>query len=111
MGLDALNGNGITVKICYLIQDRATVPPNDPLKRVRRGRILLFVVIQIFGFGVTMAITQTIGVFVHLSATKLFTYCDIASCDRLSGHHLTADPFAHGDHPEASIHRGGTGDP
>lgn len=61
MGLDALNANGITTKIYYLIRDKATVTSKEPLQRVRRSRILLFVVIQLVGFGATMVITQTIG--------------------------------------------------
>ena len=63
MGLDALNANGITIKIYYLIRDRTTIPQNEPLRRTRRSRILLFVVTQLLGFGATMAITQTIGIF------------------------------------------------
>jgi hypothetical protein len=114
MGLDALNCNGITTKICYLIRDSATVLPNDPFKRVRCSRIWLFVVIQLFAFGATMAITQTVGVFCFLvrsPASRLSTDSDIASCGRVSNHHLTAHPFAQNDHPQASVHRGGIGDP
>jgi len=61
MGLDALNTNGITTKIYYLIRDRATVSPKEPFRKVRRSRLLLFVVVQLLGFGATMAVTQTIG--------------------------------------------------
>lgn len=63
MGLDALNCNGITAKIYYLIRERVTVPSDEPLKKVRPNKILLFVAIQIVGFCATMAITQTIGMF------------------------------------------------
>ena len=71
MGLDALNTNGITKKIYYLIRDRATVLPKEPLRKVRRSRLLLFVAIQLLGFGVTMTITQTIGMFDLLARAKL----------------------------------------
>jgi len=79
MGLDALNGNGITKKIYYLIQDKATILSSEPLGRVRRSRILLFVVTQIICFGATMAITQTIGVsnpLVRVPAPERFTHSD-----------------------------------
>ena len=61
MGLDELSGNGITRKIQYLFTDRAMTPYNEPLHRVRKTRILLFVAVQLFAFGATFAITQTIG--------------------------------------------------
>ncbi|KAF7981484.1 hypothetical protein HWV62_33535 [Athelia sp. TMB] len=61
MGADALQGNGITVKIMYLIQDRRLTPPSDPLRKVRKSRIILFVAVQLVGFGITFAITQTVA--------------------------------------------------
>ena len=63
MGVDALEGNGITRKILYFFRDRALTPADDPLRRVRKSRILLFVGVQLAGFGATMAVTQTIGTF------------------------------------------------
>ena len=61
MGLDELSGNGITQKIVYFLTDRAMTPYNEPLRRVRKTRILLFVAVQLIAFGATFAITQTIG--------------------------------------------------
>lgn len=61
MGADALASNGITQKILYLLRDRHLTSPNDPLRRVRKSRLLLFIGIQLIGFGATFAITQTIG--------------------------------------------------
>lgn len=61
MGADALQGSGITLKILYLVRDRALTAPNEPLRRVRPSRLLLFVAIQLVGFGATFAITQTVG--------------------------------------------------
>ena len=70
MGLDALNSNGITRKVYYLISDRAMVPSKEPLRRVRRSRLLLFVGIQLLGFGAAMTITQTVGTFDLLLCAK-----------------------------------------
>ncbi|KAI0629834.1 anion exchanging protein [Trametes polyzona] len=61
MGADALQGNGITRKILYFFRDKALTPADEPLRRVRKSRILLFVAVQLVGFGATMAITQTIA--------------------------------------------------
>jgi hypothetical protein len=61
MGLEALTENGLSIKLYYLIRERARVPASEPLRRVRRARIALFVGIQLVGFAATFAITQTIG--------------------------------------------------
>lgn len=61
MGAAALRVNGITKKILYLIQDKALTSKHEPLHRVRKSRIILFVGVQLIGFGATFAITQTIG--------------------------------------------------
>ncbi|KAJ7175398.1 HCO3 transporter family-domain-containing protein [Mycena filopes] len=61
MGADALRGNGITQKLLYFIRDKNLTPLDDPLRKVRKSRILLFVAVQLVGFGATFAITQTIA--------------------------------------------------
>jgi hypothetical protein len=63
MGADALQGNGITLKLLYLLRDESLTSADEPLRKVRKSRLVLFVVIQLIGFGVTFAITQTIGTF------------------------------------------------
>ncbi|KAJ7202826.1 HCO3 transporter family-domain-containing protein [Mycena pura] len=59
MGADALRGNGITSKILYFVRDKNLTPLDEPLRKVRKSRILLFVGVQLLGFGATFAITQT----------------------------------------------------
>lgn len=61
MGADALQGNGITRKLLYFFRDKALTPADEPLRRVRKSRILLFVAVQLAGFGATFAVTQTIA--------------------------------------------------
>lgn len=62
MGVQALEGNGITLKILFLLKDRSLTPASEPLKRInRRVTIWAFVAIQLVGFGATFAITQTIA--------------------------------------------------
>jgi hypothetical protein len=62
MGVQALEGNGITLKILFLCKDKRLTPKSEPLKRInRRLAIWAFVAIQLLGFGVTFAITQTIA--------------------------------------------------
>jgi hypothetical protein len=63
MGVQALEGNGITLKILFLCKDKSMTPTSEPLKRIRRRlAIWAFVAIQLVGFGATFAITQT---YVH----------------------------------------------
>ena len=62
MGVQALEGNGITLKILFLLKDKSLTPASEPLKRIpRRLAIWVFVAIQLVGFGATFAITQTIA--------------------------------------------------
>jgi hypothetical protein len=62
MGFQALQGNGITVKLLFLARDKALTPASHPLRAVkRRSAIWLFVGIELLGFGATFAITQTIA--------------------------------------------------
>jgi hypothetical protein len=63
MGVDALHSNGITKKCLYLIKDKNITSIQDPLNKVRNSRILLFVCVQLLGFGAAFAITQTVGKF------------------------------------------------
>ncbi|KAG1822625.1 HCO3 transporter family-domain-containing protein [Suillus subaureus] len=60
MGADALKGNGITIKLLYLIRDKTLTSPDDPLHKVRKSRLLMFVAVQLVAFGATFAVTQTI---------------------------------------------------
>lgn len=61
MGVQALEANGITAKLVFLLRDAALTPPRHPLRRLRRRKIWLFVAIELLGFGATFAITQTIA--------------------------------------------------
>lgn len=62
MGVQALQGNGITQKLIFLAQDKNFTPGSNPLKRLnRRAAVWVFVIIELLGFGATFAITQTIA--------------------------------------------------
>lgn len=61
IGADTLLVNGITKKILYLIKDKKFTSKQDPLNKVRKSQILLFIGIQLVGFAATFAITQTRG--------------------------------------------------
>lgn len=62
MGVQALEANGITAKLVFLLKDKALTPGSDPLKRIeRRQAIWYFVALELVGFGATFAITQTIA--------------------------------------------------
>ncbi|ORY03560.1 HCO3 transporter family-domain-containing protein [Clohesyomyces aquaticus] len=62
MGVQALEGNGITLKMIFLAKDRHLTPRSDPLMRIdRRIAIWAFIALELVGFGATFAITQTIA--------------------------------------------------
>jgi hypothetical protein len=62
MGVQALQANGITVKMLFLARDKNLTPRSDPLQRIeRRTAIWAFVGLELLGFGATFAITQTIA--------------------------------------------------
>ncbi|WVQ70756.1 hypothetical protein IAR50_000278 [Cryptococcus sp. DSM 104548] len=61
MGSDALLSSGVSAKLLYLIRDRRATSPSEPLRAVRKSKILLFTAVELLGFGATFAITQTIA--------------------------------------------------
>ncbi|KAF9881236.1 hypothetical protein CkaCkLH20_01386 [Colletotrichum karsti] len=61
MGVQALEGNGITLKLLFLARDRNLTPPSHPLNQIRRRAVWGFVAIELVGFGATFAITQTVA--------------------------------------------------
>ncbi|KAF5021154.1 hypothetical protein F66182_6800 [Fusarium sp. NRRL 66182] len=62
MGVQALEGNGITAKLVFLARDRALTPKASPLLQIqRRSAIWYFVLIELVGFGATFAITQSVA--------------------------------------------------
>lgn len=64
MGFQALQGNGITAKIMFLVRDKQLPAPGNPLSRLDssgRKKAWIFVGIEILGFAATFAITQTVA--------------------------------------------------
>ena len=62
MGVQALESNGITLKILFICKDRHLTPRSDPLCQIQRKQaIWYFVLLELIGFGATFAITQTIA--------------------------------------------------
>jgi hypothetical protein len=48
VGINEISENGITRKILYFLMDRTMTPSTDPLRRVRKSRILLYVALQLW---------------------------------------------------------------
>ena len=92
MGLNELSENGITQKILYFLTDRMLTPSTNPLRRVRKSRILLYVALQLAAFGATFSITQTIGGLV--SKNEYLPRADADSRGRVSCYYLVLDPVA-----------------
>ena len=62
MGVQALQGNGITLKLLFLARDRKLTQASDPLKRIqRRLAVWVFVILELLGFAAIFAISQTIA--------------------------------------------------
>jgi hypothetical protein len=62
MGVQALEGNGITLKLIYICKDAKMTRSDDPFRKLRRKwAIHTFVLIELLGFAATFAITQTIA--------------------------------------------------
>lgn len=62
MGYQALEGNGITAKILFLVRDKSLTDKGNPLNKIeRRAAIWWFVAIELIGFAATFAITQTVA--------------------------------------------------
>ncbi|KAJ7246395.1 HCO3 transporter family-domain-containing protein [Mycena rebaudengoi] len=99
MGADALRGNGITNKILYFFRDKNLTPLDEPLRRVRKSRILMFLAVQILAFGATFAITQTIAAIGFPVIIMLLIPLRAVVIPRLS---FTAEELAILDGPAAS---------
>ncbi|KAJ6584664.1 HCO3 transporter family-domain-containing protein [Mycena capillaripes] len=99
MGADALRGNGITQKLVYFIRDKNLTPLDEPLRNVRKSRILLFVGVQLLGFGATFAITQTIAAIGFPIVIMLLIPLRVLVVPRLS---FTPEELAILDGPAAS---------
>ncbi|KAI1096718.1 HCO3 transporter family-domain-containing protein [Rostrohypoxylon terebratum] len=62
MGFQALEANGITAKLLFLLRDRALTPGGHPLNRIRRrAAVWAFVGVEVAAFAATFAITQTVA--------------------------------------------------
>ena len=61
VGWGSIEGNGMTQKVIFLISERRFIDAVNPLLKVPRKKIMLFLLLQILGVGFSVAISQTIG--------------------------------------------------
>lgn len=61
VGWGSIEGNSMTQKVIFLISEERFIDPVNPLLRVPRKQIMLFLLLQILGVGFSVAISQTIG--------------------------------------------------
>ncbi|ANB13179.1 Bor1p [Sugiyamaella lignohabitans] len=61
MGLSGLMGNGVTAKLKYIFSDEEHIDPKDPLNKVRKKYLYLFVIVACLGAAGEVAITDTIA--------------------------------------------------
>lgn len=50
MGLQALEDNGMTLKILYLLKDKTLTSISHPLRRVKNSTLWAFVWVELIGF-------------------------------------------------------------
>lgn len=105
MGADALRSNGITKKVLYLIKDKNLTSKQDPLNKVRKSRIILFIGVQLVGFGVTFAITQTFGPFRYMLMISILMLTSSSSGDRFSRLHHVAFAYTYLYHSSHVFHK------
>jgi hypothetical protein len=107
MGVDALLANGMTHKIKYLLQDKHLTSRRDPLRKVRKSRIWLFLAVQLIGFGATFAITQTIGGLIYIINTSLPGSPNIppSSRYRISRYYHAAASSSHSSCTPVTLHK------
>jgi hypothetical protein len=92
MGSSALFGSGVTALFLFLIKDRRLTSPSDPLRRVRKSRILMWLVFQLLGFAATFAITNTIAA-IGKSRAKRRAWLHFWILKRTSSHHDAGFPI------------------
>ncbi|EUC29411.1 hypothetical protein COCCADRAFT_106586 [Bipolaris zeicola 26-R-13] len=99
MGIQALEANGLTLKLLFLARDRHLTPKSEPLLRIqRRWVIWTFVALELIGFGATFAITQTIAAI----GFPVFIFLYIPMRTWLMPRFLTPEELAILDAPTAS---------
>lgn len=98
MGFQALEGNGITLKMLFLFRDKELSYSCDPLKRISIISVWIFVALELIGFG---AVCFPLRPFL----TPLLTLTDICHNPNhrrrgLPHHHRDPHPRAHLDSPQ-----------
>jgi hypothetical protein len=61
VGWGSIEGNGILKKLVFLATERRFIQPDEPLLKIRRTRILHFVLYQLLTWAASVAISQTIA--------------------------------------------------
>ncbi|PYI09261.1 hypothetical protein BO78DRAFT_439444 [Aspergillus sclerotiicarbonarius CBS 121057] len=61
VGWGSIESNGILIKIIFLLRERRFIQRDEPLLRVRRLKILLYISCQMIGVAACVAISQTIA--------------------------------------------------
>ncbi|CAG5137415.1 uncharacterized protein ALTATR162_LOCUS96 [Alternaria atra] len=61
VGWGSIESNGIVTKSLYLVSEKRFIQRDNPLNRVSRNKIRLFIGLQILGVAATVAISQTIA--------------------------------------------------
>ncbi|GAA5840606.1 hypothetical protein JCM3766R1_000709 [Sporobolomyces carnicolor] len=61
VGWGSVEGNGIVHKTLYLLRDRELIPPDHPLKEIKKMSIFKFIGVQWLFFAAIIAVSETIA--------------------------------------------------
>ena len=86
VGWGGLEGNGIMEKIVYLVREPRFVGPEEPLLKVRKGRVLFYLFWQVFGIAATVGVSQTIAGIGMFCSHFPYSLCPRRQKSRTSRH-------------------------
>lgn len=81
MGLQALETNGLTLKILFLIKEKGLTHISHPLKGIRKSAVYWFVLIELLGFGAVCPLLHILDDMLTRENPDVCTYPN----DRSSG--------------------------
>lgn len=91
VGWGSIESNGITKKLLFLMSERRFVQQAEPLLQVRRRKIWLYLMCQIVGVILPVAISQTIAAIGKLRSPSFEMLNKLTHSDRLPSTGLRTD--------------------
>lgn len=81
VGWGSIESNGILQKMIFLMRENRFIQRDEPLLRVQRRKILLYISCQIIGVAACVAISQTIAAIGMSSPAICVSYASVMYAD------------------------------